>query len=337
MSKFPPLSLALFMPGLVSGCLAEAGSIESPTGTSQSAVTYLESGSVLSATGFLQQVSGRGLNGTDLNGRILEGSHVAHVVLGSASWQGTPMSSVSLEDSALRGRVGSKVLANANFVGVDFEAWTDRGEQVRLRVDKARRWLEPGMVDTFLHTVTYETTEGSLPLCGTDAAGNDVEAIALNGRWDYREGVQGGGSWVDDPQTFTFACMGHVAAKCVEMGYKPWRKALVCHAGQGCRLEPIGHLHRACTRLLRADYCGDGTSHTSDGIEVNVYDGYGIRIDSEDWNIEAEWSADGAVCLERTRLDDPGNLPCAASLVRPDCGDPSRFVLDTALISEILP
>lgn len=335
MFKSPLLALSLFVPAFLSGCLADDGSREPPTASAQSAVVYLESGTILNVTGFLQQVTGRGLNGTDLNGRILEGSHVAHVVLGSASWQGTPMTAVSLEESALRGRAGKKLLANAMFVGVEFDAWTDQGEKVRLHVENARRWLQPGMVDTFLHTVTYETTEGSLPLCGTDAAGNEVEAIALNGRWDYREGVQGGGSWVDDPQTFTFACMGHVAAKCVEMGYKPWRKAVVCQIGEGCHREPIGHLHQACTRLLRGDYCGDGVSHTTDGMEVNVYDGYGIRIDSEAWDIEAEWSADGAICLERTRLDDAGDLPCAASLVRPDCGDPSRFVAGTDLISEV--
>jgi hypothetical protein len=336
MSKSPVLALALFMPGLASGCLADEPE-EPPTASSQAAVLYLESGTILNATGFLQQVMGRGLNGTDLNGRILDGSHVTHVVLGSASFQGTPMTAISLEESALQGRVGKKLLANAKFVGVEFDAWTDQGQGLRLRVEDARRWLEPGMVDTFLHTVTYETLEGRLPLCGTDADGNDIEAIALEGRWDYREGVQGGGSWVNDPEAFTFACVGHVAAKCVEMGYKPWRKAVVCHLGQGCRRESIGHLHQACTRLLRGDYCGDGTAHTTDGTLVNMYDGYGIRIDSEPWNIEAEWSADGAICVERTRLQDLDSLPCAVSMVRPECGDPSHFVQGTDLISEIVP
>jgi hypothetical protein len=86
--------------------------------------------------------------------------------------------------------------------------------------------------------------------------------------------------------------------------------------------------------MLRADYCGDGISHTEDGVMINVYDGLGIRVDSMDWQIEAEWSDDGAVCAARERLDllTPS---CSNDLGRDACGDPAHFDDVTLLISEV--
>jgi len=193
------------------------------------------------------------------------------------------------------------------------------------------------MMDTFLYEVEYEAQDGWSPLCGVDDDGEPVEAIALRGRWDYREGVEGGGDKIDDPNAFTFACMGHAAAKCLQMGYKPWREALVCHVGEGCKKQSIGFLHQACTRMLRGDYCGDGTAHTVDGMSINLYDGYGIRYDADDWDIEAEWTPEGASCLERTRMGQLTDVSCASSLVRAGCGDAQNFVEGTSLISEIPP
>lgn len=302
----------------------------------QSAVTYFQVS--MKVTGFLVSVQGIGLNGRDLNGSLLDGSHVTHVPLASAFHDGSPMSDVSLEASKLAGRTAKgKRLLLRQFKDVRFTAFTDTGETVNLWIKGARRWMDPGMKDTFLYDVQYETLEGWEPLCGTDDAGVPVEAIALNGHWDYREGVAGGGSKIDDPATFTFACRGHVAAKCLEMGYKPWRTGLVCEVGQGCQRESLGHLHQACTRALRADYCGDGIAHTEGGMLISVYDGYGIRLDSEDWEIESEWTPDGALCLGRARLGDMSDLPCLASLTQPACGDASHFVDGTALISEVPP
>ncbi len=58
----------------------------------------------------------------------------------------------------------------------------------------------------------------------------------------------------------TLSCTTGVLAKCVRLGYQPWKRA-----PDGTTLRPY---HQACTRALRADYCGDGTPPTRDGMAV---------------------------------------------------------------------
>ena len=62
-------------------------------------------------------------------------------------------------------------------------------------------------------------------------------------------------------------------------------------------------IHQACTRMLRADYCGDGTPHTQDGTEVDVYDTLGIQSPQadSDMTFEAAWTADGSACVRKVR------------------------------------
>jgi hypothetical protein len=62
-------------------------------------------------------------------------------------------------------------------------------------------------------------------------------------------------------------------------------------------------LHRACVHLIRADYGGDGQPATQDGTLIHVYDRFGIRQFRQvsGMRFEAAWSADGAVCVARTR------------------------------------
>jgi hypothetical protein len=61
---------------------------------------------------------------------------------------------------------------------------------------------------------------------------------------------------------------------------------------------------RACVRMVRADYCGNGESFTANGIGVDPIDRMGVvggyrRLD---WGTEAEWSVDGASCVGAARV-----------------------------------
>ena len=49
----------------------------------------------------------------------------------------------------------------------------------------------------------------------------------------------------------------------MELGYKPWKTV----GGVSLRDH-----HQTCTRVLRADYCGNGVSHTQDGTLINIWD-----------------------------------------------------------------
>ena len=112
------------------------------------------------------------------------------------------------------------------------------------------------------------------------------------GTWNYAQGVTGGGSYTASTTSFTFGCRGTAIAKCVELGYKPWKTV-------GTTL--LRNHHVACTRMIRADYCGDGKSWTVDGTPINVYDNLGIQTDAATYPTDAEWLTTGARCINLAR------------------------------------
>ncbi len=271
-------------------------------------------------------LAGRDLNGIAMNGLVLDGRSVSHVSLRGGALNGVALTELELEATSLRGRAGRRRVSGAALAGAELDAPLVGGGAVRLRIDDiARR----GRQD-LRYLVSYRTTGGWAPLCGTDASGAPVGALPLAGRWDER------GAHVDDADAFTFACSGFVLAHCVDAGYAPWREGMVCARRGRCQRITLAAHHQACTRMMRADYCGDGTSHTVDHTPVNAYDALGVRVDSEAWAFEAEWDEDGARCLVNERL--AGVVPaCAAALVDPDCGDPARAADGALIFSEVEP
>jgi hypothetical protein len=95
---------------------------------------------------------------------------------------------------------------------------------------------------------------------------------------------------------FVLTCTSGAQGKCVRFGYKPWA------SGPG-GVTLLDHW-RACGRMVRADYCGDGEPHTRDGTLIDMYDKLGIQKDepSEGMQFEAAWSPQGAVCVRRVRI-----------------------------------
>jgi hypothetical protein len=130
--------------------------------------------------------------------------------------------------------------------------------------------------------------------------------ILLQGEWDMKTGDYLGGDRV------TFACRGDVLAKCVEWGYEPWLS------------EEHADLHQACTRMARADYCGDGVPMTVDGTSIDIYDTLGIQTQETRWPVEAEWGPEGATCIGgsslRLSLLDLDKPDCFDELLLPRCG-----------------
>jgi hypothetical protein len=141
--------------------------------------------------------------------------------------------------------------------------------------------------------------------------------------WYYSEGTATGGSHIDDPERFTFACADAAIGKCVDWGYQPWRSAERCEDGECWSVAGQDYLD-TCTRLVRADYCGDGTSETTDGQSINVYDDVGIedRATTGAWAFEAAWDPNGATCLTKKGKLRHDPLPqCARELREKQCGD----------------
>src|SRR5262249_8280834 len=143
--------------------------------------------------------------------------------------------------------------------------------------------------DVWMYGVSYNASGTTwTPLCGLDATGAPILAIPVAGVWNYSMGVVGGGAYTADPTRFTFGCRGNATAKRVEWGYKPWKTV------NGVKLT---NHHVACTRMVRADYCGDGSTYTVNGTPIDIYDGLGIQLDTAAWQVDAEWQPTGARCV----------------------------------------
>jgi hypothetical protein len=148
------------------------------------------------------------------------------------------------------------------------------------------------------------------PLCGLDDQGQPIDAVLLTDIWDPETGDK----IVPRPSdAVTFACVDAALGKCATWGYHPWASV------DG---EPLADYHQACTRLVRADYCGDGVSYTDEGTPIHVLDLLGIELLDTlvSFLVEAEWGPDGAVCLNlaNTRIEGV-EVACGDAL--PACGD----------------
>lgn len=167
--------------------------------------------------------------------------------------------------------------------------------------------------DRVAYRITVDVAGRSQPLCGTDATGSPVLAIRLPGTWDHRSGVPGGGDHEANDEQFTLACQGSTLEKCAQL-YSSWTSTRAAAAFQ------------TCTRALRADYCGDGTPHTSPGVRIDIKDRLGREFDpgSISWTNEAVWGEQGAGCLAYPRA--AAKVPdCFARIQSPSCMDPPVF------------
>jgi len=248
------------------------------------------------------------LNGTLLNGTLLN----TNVLLGNAS--GTD--SVTLRgfnhpvyasqgSLAMVASGGSLVYNNpsanvaghtgAQLVGLTLNYDVKRSgvvQAVDVKIAGHAKELDALMQYYSVYDLQMRTSGGTWQSLCQDGAGNPVKAIILDAHWDPATGGRGPSS----ESTATFACQGAALAKCVKLGYVPWTVG---------GLDFLFIYHQACTRMLRADYCGDGTVHTVPGTPIHVYDHLNFQKQSTaNYVVEAEWGPQGAVCLnpENTRL-----------------------------------
>ena len=202
------------------------------------------------------------------------------------SWQLFPQQA----DAPLAPSEAIKGQAVKNAVLKSFDG---QGNRLRLKISQVA--LDPAEPeqDLYLYTVLYQSPADWQwrPLCQPDAEGQTT-AVSLAGRWDPT------GARVSD-DGITFACTNGALGKCVRWGYKPWKTE------QGVSLAPF---HQACTRMVRADYCGKGIGHTQNGTPIDVYDRLAIqrRTQNSGMGFEAAWGPEGAVFLHRSRF--PGAI-----------------------------
>jgi hypothetical protein len=208
-----------------------------------------------------------------------------------------PLQPSSAEVKALRLEGGQLVVSPSGkkIDGTVVQGTSSDGKPVEVAICSA----EPSTEDP--ETVWYRieawnavAQEWENPCVAVDRT-SDPRAVAVRGVWDAS------GARQDVPGRFTFACENGAIAKCIRWGYRPWAS----HGG-----KPLTELHQACTRMARADYCGDGRSHTHENTTIDYYDALGLSArttkvsalwDPARGSFEAAWGPDGATCLAHTR------------------------------------
>jgi ADYC domain len=210
------------------------------------------------------------------------------------------------------------ILTSPDLTGAILDATDETGRMITVRIDAVTKnnAADPDD-DIWLHRFSIRDGGGWREFC-TPGPDGTVAGFPVAGIWtaDGRH-LRGSGG-------FTITCTSGAVGKCIRLGYKPWGEK------EG---ESLWDYHQACVRMLRADYGGDGISHTRDGMAVDIVDRLGIqqpapKSGGHAFEFEAAWGPDGAVCVRRTRVAEilstqelAERYPHLASRIGPECSE----------------
>jgi len=210
---------------------------------------------------------------------------------GRVRWGGGAVGGVRVEE----GHLVASPRADRGLVGALLQGTASDGQSIEVALCGAEPSPDdPALVWYRLEIWSAEHENWENP-CFATQNGPAPLALAVAGVWDKS------GTRHERAGKFTFACENGAIAKCITWGYKPWAKK---HG------HSLKELHQACTRMARADYCGNGRSYTREATLIDMYDGLGVLTrtpeesvgsNSRQWLFEAAWDSEGAVCLARTR------------------------------------
>ncbi|ANM21850.1 MULTISPECIES: ADYC domain-containing protein [unclassified Rhizobium] len=166
----------------------------------------------------------------------------------------------------------------------------------RVRIDDVVTDSRDPDGEVLLHKVSVADGAAPVELCDPDPDGNRW-MFPLKGQWDSE------GKMISQ-SGFTLTCSAGAQGKCVRFGYKPWKTL-----SDG---TDLAEYHRACVKMVRADYCGDHAT-TRTGMKIDIYDDRGIQREAEssgsdELSFEAAWSPAGAVCVAHTRVPEKMTL-----------------------------
>jgi hypothetical protein len=290
------------------------------------------------------QLNGLQLNGLQLNGLQLNGLQLNGLQLNGLQLNGLQLNGLQLNGLQLNGSsIGGTALVNGELVLLEGEDLS--GGEFSITAHGFDDQNQPGTVDFIIRindiyldddysdihyydlSLSQAGSDTWNPLC-VDANNNPLPAIPLRNYWNEETGAR-----IDDANVVTFACTSGVLAHCTQWGYRPWDESTQCDKWEkgkkNCKTVSLTDYHQACTRMARADYCGDGTPWTVPGTPIDIYDHLSPQIESQEtkWPVEAEWNVNGAYCLDDIRQQAwkaQGLYPkCKKPLAKKlgDCGD----------------
>lgn len=245
------------------------------------------------------------LNGLTMNGLSLEGTRPNAWNNGTELDGVEPVQGVVVDDV-----LESRLAIGAPVAGEQLLAVGVGGEEMPLTV--AGEEERDGR-----RNLRVTLANGANPCGSKDAVG-----LLIPGVWDLETGDRHDTMRVGDHELrHTFSCTSGVIAKCVLWGYGT--------EAQGA------DVHETCTRLARADYCGDGVGYTENNTPIDVYDTLGILEPEGGMSFEAGWGPKGAVCVSHPRyLDVAGGAPIYPSCwnALPRCTDRETAEAHDALL-----
>ena len=148
----------------------------------------------------------------------------------------------------------SVAISGHDLAGVILEIADVDGTMINLRIDSAEP--DPLKRDRWLYNLSVLGRSGNWqPFCDPGPDGLSL-AFPIAGT------VGPDGSFSNSSTKFTFSCTAGALAKCIRFGYAPWGTS-----DDGTFM--LDHF-RACTRMVRADYCGNGEPHTRAGTLINI-------------------------------------------------------------------
>jgi len=269
-------------------------------------------------------LNGITLNGITLNGITLNGLFLTGPNNKVGSYSGISVKNVAINNSEIQITLSNnQVISGTQVIGAALVAIQEGPKPVIyvFRINNAYIDTSNPFDDTWHYYVTVASTANPTPtaLC-LDENNQPTDLVPLMGMyWNTTDG-----SMVQQPNAVTLACTGGAIEKCVGFGYRPWANGTSCIGWsneQFCWPVSLVDYLQACTRMIRADYCGNGTSYTVDGTVLNIYDYLSPPIQSfatntgENWQFEARWTPDGAMCLTKPRHPElwPGGCPAGNS------------------------
>jgi hypothetical protein len=273
-------------------------------------------------------MQGISMQGISMQGISMQGMRMLGFQIDGATLGGAPLTNLRVSRGEVIAQRGLFTLRGAALAGAQLQAQVrnlaaDLPETAVVTYRIANIAQEDGRYDpthtgsTFLYTLEQWIPEDSTwqPACPVDTDGRSA-AIPLAATWDER------GDRIASTSLFTFGCTTGVIAKCYRWGYRPWL------AGYGADMATM---HWTCTRMARADYCGNGQSHTQDGTWINLWDNLPFPGPIQRHGLlaplgmvfEAGWDTGGAVCLSHMRWDVLEGLitaTCPDRLIPPSLG-----------------
>ena len=243
--------------------------------------------------------NGTELNGVELNGISYNGISYNGISYNGISYNGISYNGISYNGTSLKGtRADQSVEVDSTaFTGVDMNGVLTNGNALAMKIVSVT-WNS--VAGQYLYTIKYYNgdTYSWEWMCGLDGNSNPIAAMPI-----MKAYVHPNFDLDSNQNRFTFGCVNAAVAKCALWGYRPWDQNRAETYSSTTKYRDLGLWHQSCQRLVRADYCGNGVSHTRNGTPVDVYDAMGIQNpDNVGGNtLEADWRPDGAYCIQHTR------------------------------------